>query len=240
MEKCYENLLKYFVFLCNLIFALAGACLVGFGAYVQINSGGLEEFIGSSYVIISTFVIVVGLITFFISFVGCCGSCNENSCMVYTYSGLLLLILLAEFGAGIAALVLRADLGTSLDESMKGAMAKYNDTEAATGAWDLVQSEFHCCGLRNSSDWSVKGPPEFHSGVLPQSCCDDAASNCTVSSDQVYSDGCEEAVNEFLETNIDIIGVVALSFGLIEIVGLVLACCLGDRIHRAKHYHRFD
>ena len=74
---------------------------------------------------------------------------------------------------------------------------------------------------------------------------------------QVYSGGCEEAVNEFLETNIDIIGgakssfgmrnlcsnnllilVVALSFGLIEIIGLVLACCLGDRIHRAKHYHR--
>ena len=60
MEKCYENLIKYFVFLCNLIFALAGACLVGFGAYVQINSSGFEEFIGSSYVIISTFVIVVG------------------------------------------------------------------------------------------------------------------------------------------------------------------------------------
>ena len=36
------------------------------------------------------------------------------------------------------------------------------------------------------------------------------------------------------------ISVVALSFGLIEIVGLVLACCLGDRIHRAKHYHRFN
>jgi len=183
---------------------------------------------------------VVGLITFFISFVGCCGSCNENSCLVYTYSGLLLLILLAEFGAGIAALVLRADLGTSLDESMKGAMAKYNETEAAAGAWDLVQSEFHCCGLRNSSDWSVEGPPQFHFGKLPQSCCADAPSNCTVRSDQVYSDGCEEAVNEFLETNIDIIGVVALSFGLIEVVGLVLACCLGDRIHRAKHYHRFD
>ena len=36
------------------------------------------------------------------------------------------------------------------------------------------------------------------------------------------------------------LSVVALSFGLIEIVGLVLACCLGDRIHRAKHYHRFN
>ena len=35
------------------------------------------------------------------------------------------------------------------------------------------------------------------------------------------------------------LSVVALSFGLIEVVGLVLACCLGDRIHRAKHYHRF-
>ena len=41
MEKCYENLLKYFVFLCNLIFALAGACLVGFGAYVQVWSSHL-------------------------------------------------------------------------------------------------------------------------------------------------------------------------------------------------------
>merc|ERR1719334_2450011 len=94
--------------------------------------------------IISVLVMLVGVITFIISFIGCCGSCNENSCMVYTYSGLLLLILLAEFGAGIAALVLRADLGTSLDESMRGAMAKYNETDAATGAWDLVQAESHC------------------------------------------------------------------------------------------------
>ena len=146
MEKCYENLIKYFVFLCNLLFALAGACLVGFGAFVQINANDFKEFVGSSYVIISTFVIVVGrssikkncssitstpdmniitikfstisirnigrivllsqfitiyylcpcpkvlykytsppgLITFFISFLGCCGSCNENSCLVCT------------------------------------------------------------------------------------------------------------------------------------------------------------
>ena len=60
MEKCYENLIKYFVFLCNLLFALAGACLVGFGAFVQINASDFKEFVGSSYVIISTFVIVVG------------------------------------------------------------------------------------------------------------------------------------------------------------------------------------
>ena len=33
---------------------------------------------------------------------------------------------------------------------------------------------------------------------------------------------------------------VALVFGLIEMVGVIIACTLGDRIHRAKHYHRFD
>lgn len=258
MEKCYENLIKYFVFLCNLLFALAGACLVGFGAFVQINANDFKEFVGSSYVIISTFVIVVGLITFFISFLGCCGSCNENSCLVYTYSVLLLIILLAQFGAGIAALVLRSDLGSSIGKGMKDAMGRYGEQEAATGAWDIVQSEFHCCGLSNSSDW--RGEAGFCEGNLPLTCCRTSTTvdmngsertdklsflskpvdTCTSDMDQVYPIGCLGAVESFLANNINIIGVVVLVFGLVEVVGLVLACCLGDRIHRANHYHRFD
>jgi len=238
MEKCYENLIKYFIFLCNLLFAIAGVCLVGFGTYVQVNSNHLQEFVGSSYVVISTFVIVVGLITFFISCLGCCGSCNENSCLVYTYSGLLLLILLAEFSAGIAAFILRSDIFSSLDGSMEAAMGKYNYDEGAKGAWDLVQSEFHCCGLTNYTDWE-RIPTFKHS--LPQSCCQDPASSCSTSDlSQVFSSGCQSALKDFLVSNIDIIGVVALSFGILEMIGVVLACCLGDRIHRARHYHRLD
>jgi len=52
--------------------------------------------------------------------------------------------------------------------------------------------------------------------------------------------GCLDEVNDILVDNLNIIGVVALVFALVEMVGIIIACTLGDRIHRAKHYHRFD
>ena len=60
MDKCYESVIKYFFFVCNLVFALAGLSMVAFGAYVQINSNLYKQFIGSDYVFLTTFIIVIG------------------------------------------------------------------------------------------------------------------------------------------------------------------------------------
>ena len=130
---------------------------------------------------------------------------------------------------------------------------RYNDTEAAAGAWDLVQvslsqkSSMCKAGLRWIGIWMYKswscsrsstvagwGTPQTGQWRAPLSSTLEnflslvvlmllpiVQSEVTrwiflpkmllfevlfVFAVQVYSDGCELAVNEFLETNIDIIG----------------------------------
>ena len=60
METCCESLVKYFMVLCNCVFALIGVVLIGFGAYVQIEAKDYLDFLGNNYVNTPIFVIVLG------------------------------------------------------------------------------------------------------------------------------------------------------------------------------------
>ena len=68
--------------------------------------------------------------------------------MVYTYTALVAVIILAQFGAGIAAFLLRGNLETSIDTNMVAAQQNYGKEgyEGVTGTWDWVQQELDCCG----------------------------------------------------------------------------------------------
>jgi len=225
------------------VFALSGLSMVAFGAYVQINSNLYKQFIGSDYVFLTTFIIVIGIIIFVIAFFGCCGSCSENTCMVYTFAFLLFFILLAQFGAAIAAFVLEIDPGQVLETNMEKALVDYGveDHEVITNTWDAVQEELECCGVTNFTDW--RQTERFQSGGVPDSCCKNKVSLCGqpgFDPSSIYTRGCLDLVNSVFVDNMSIVGVVALVFALVEMVGIIMACTLGDRIHRAKHYHRFD
>ena len=91
--------------------------------------------------------------------------------MVYTYSVILFGILVAQFGAGIAAFAMKGDLNDAIETKMVDGMANYGaeDHGGVTETWDFVQQEVHCCGVNNFTDWrSVEG---WHNGSVPRSCC---------------------------------------------------------------------
>ena len=91
--------------------------------------------------------------------------------MVYTFAFLLFFILLAQFGAAIAAFVLEIDPGQVLETNMEKALVDYGaeDHEGITNTWDAVQEELECCGVTNFTDWRQTG--RFQSGGVPDSCC---------------------------------------------------------------------
>lgn len=62
MENCCESIVKYFMVLCNILFALAGIILIGFGAYAQIAAKDYLNFLGDNYVNTPIFVIILGMI----------------------------------------------------------------------------------------------------------------------------------------------------------------------------------
>ena len=116
METCCESLVKYFMIISNIIFALIGTVLIGFGAYAQIEAKEYLNFLGDNYVNTPIFIIILGRFTnsnlksyflklslfllgaiiFVISFFGCCGASKESKCMMYTYGFFLFLILIAQ------------------------------------------------------------------------------------------------------------------------------------------------
>ena len=113
MENFCENLVKYFMVLANILFALAGVALIGFGAYAQIAAKDYLNFLGDSYVNTPIVIIILGMqinynfldvdiilliggIIFGIAFFGCCGAWKEKKCLLYTYIAFLVIILIAQ------------------------------------------------------------------------------------------------------------------------------------------------
>ena len=87
--------------------------------------------------------------------------------MVYIYSGLMVTILLAQFGSAIAAFVLKDDLTESIEHKMTAGLHNYNKTGYAgvTETWDYVQQSLTCCGVTNNTDWTAAQVK------TPASCC---------------------------------------------------------------------
>ena len=91
--------------------------------------------------------------------------------MVYAYSVILLIILLAQFGTGITAFVMKDDLKNAIDNNMVEGMDNYGKDAygGVTETWDFVQSELDCCGVNNYTDWwEMEG---WEKGMVPDSCC---------------------------------------------------------------------
>ena len=107
MESCSQSCVKYTVFVFNLLFALAGLIILGLGVYVKVGSQDYLDFLDSTFINLPILFIIIGSVIFFIAFFACCGACSERSWMVYLYAVMMIVILLTQFGASIAAFVLK-------------------------------------------------------------------------------------------------------------------------------------
>ena len=96
MENCCESIVKYFMVLCNILFAIAGMALIGFGAWAQFAAKDYLNFLGNNYVNTPIFIIILGGVIFAIALFGCCGAWKESKCLIYTYGSVLVIILIAQ------------------------------------------------------------------------------------------------------------------------------------------------
>jgi len=236
MESCCASLVKYFMVICNCLFALIGCVLIGFGAYTQIESKDYLNFLGDNYVNTPIFIIILGGVIFVISFFGCCGACNESKCMMYTYGFLLFIILIAQIGAGIAAFALKGDLENKIEENMVESLPHYIDTPEFTTTWDLVQQNLECCGVQNYTDWAETFKPNR---TVPDSCCKgEHEDECGVNYDvqKIYTEGCFSKFSQEFKDNLNIVGAVAVGVALAELMTVALAYCLGKRMGESGQF----
>jgi len=240
MENCCDSLFKTILLIFNLVFALVGLVLIGFGVYVQIDAKDYLNFLGDNYTNTPVFIIILGAIIFVVAFFGCCGASKENKCMMYTYGFLLFVILIAQIGAGIAAFLLKGDLNQAIQKNMADGMKNYGAPgySGVDATWDTVQRGFECCGVNSWEDWKNISTAGLPKQSVPDSCCREEEKDCgkKPTASDLWDQGCYDTFSEDFSDNIKYVGVTALCVAAAEFFIISLACCLGKKMGVSAQY----
>lgn len=232
-----SSMFKFFVFLINFIFFVAGCGITGLGIYLHVAMKGYFDILGESSMLHSSWIfIIVGIAVLIVGFLGCCAACTENKCMMYSYAALVLLILLAEIAVAVLALVYKGQAKEIVLTALKSGQQNYQGEEhdGVTKSWDLIQNTFDCCGVDNYTDW--KGKP-FQNGVettAPDSCCTNESEGCgagqlTIPAGSIHTEGCYPDFEEFVESKIFLVGGIGIGIALFQLISVIIACCLGHK-----------
>ncbi|XP_058794193.1 CD63 antigen-like [Phymastichus coffea] len=223
---------KYLLFLFNLIFAITGIVFISVGAVILIAYRGYGNFVDIWVFAVPVLMIVVGVVVFVTSFFGCCGAVKENHCMIITFSVLLLLIFALELGAGIAGYMMSNKVDKMLEKCMNDTLQAYISREDYRQSWDIMQYDLQCCGVNSPADWLKAG---FANNKLPHSCCTELPKNnpeCDMNDIKSNTEGCKKQLRNKIQDNGIILGGVGIGVALVQLIGVIFACCLARSIRR--------
>ncbi|KAK7864771.1 hypothetical protein R5R35_012267 [Gryllus longicercus] len=220
------SLVKCLLFIFNLLFVISGITILVIGVLALYPYKEYATFMDPKFAAGPIILIAVGSIIFIVAFFGCCGAIKENNCMLITYAVLLLTIFTVQLAAGICGYIYRHEVKRGAEKEIIKSMDNYNSDVEIRDAWNILQSDLECCGVDGPRDWSVKRIP------LPSSCCKhlDAEKMCKLSNS--YSIGCSSALKDKIEHFALIIGGVAIGIAFVQLLGVILACCLGRSIRK--------
>ncbi|KAG7208551.1 hypothetical protein KM043_014768 [Ampulex compressa] len=227
MESCGMSLIKYILFVFNLIFAISGIGIIAAGALVLADVGEFSHFVEVRIITPPIVLIAAGCVVFIIAFLGCYGAIKEHYNMLIAFAAALLIIFVIELAVGIAAAVFKKDFSMAMKDTLKESMKNYTDADKQ--AWDNVQNKLQCCGVDGPSDWTASN--RFF-GAFPSSCCADAQVICQIGLPDVYSEGCFSKLEMRVQKGATILIGVGIGIAFVEIAGIVLASCLATAIKR--------
>ncbi|XP_076995699.1 leukocyte surface antigen CD53 [Tamandua tetradactyla] len=208
------KLLKYVLFIFNLLFWFCGCCILGFGIYLLIHNNFGVLFHNLPSLTLGNVLIIVGSIIMVVAFLGCMGSIKENKCLLMSFFLLLLIILLAEVTLAILLFVYEQKLSDSVAKGLTRSIQRYHSDNSTKAAWDNIQSFLQCCGINGASDW-IRGPPD--------SCPKDP---------QVK--GCYIKAQLWFHSNFLYTGIITICVCVIQVLGMSFALTLNCQIDKTS------
>jgi len=196
----------------------------------------------------------IGAGVFLVGFLGCFGGMRADSSRnisLKLYFVLVKIIILAE----ITTIILMAIFWGSINDNVKATMfedvhTKYISETAPDSyskSWNKMQLEWKCCGSNNHRDYIDSNYTRTTENIVPWTCCvmsipggdkeNDVADidDCRREAGLIlpppvyrnlYSKGCYYALRDWIDRNAGIIIGVTCGFIGLQIVGLVMACCM--------------
>lgn len=251
ISRCVKYSLFFFNFLFWLVSGCLVA-IGGWSFLEEYNYKGLPAINNAFelFVRISIIVMVLGGVVFIISFAGCLGALRENRCLLKFYSYILLVLFLGEMALAIFAFVFPNQFIDIIQQGLsKELTVKYRDDDNLQNVIDGFQKEFQCCGMSDKGykDWSRniyfncsihnKSPERC---AVPYSCCRDPhnidnglvnmmcgyhmqnSSFVKDASDKIYTRGCIEAIQEYVQRNLNLVAGIFLTVSFVQLFAMYL------------------
>ncbi|XP_059193166.1 leukocyte surface antigen CD53-like [Centropristis striata] len=214
--------LKYTMCFANLLCFMCGVAVLSFGAYLMVNfkmaalTPTLASFSSANMLLVS------GIIITCVSFLGFLGALKENRCLLLTFFLVLFFLMLVELTAACLLLMYESEIGKMVNDDLTKGLARAKEKAGnSTNEWDVLQTQFDCCGVRNVSDWGNK---------IPASCC---VESCDSPNPTYRKMGCLEKMKTSFEENFLTTGISVIVLCIIEVLGMCFAMTLFCHISRS-------
>lgn len=257
MGSACIKVIKYFLFLFNLLFFILGGVILGFGVWILADRSSFIYLLQTSShsLSVGAYVFIgVGAVTMLMGFLGCIGAVNEVRCLLGLYFVFLLLIFIAQVVAGVLFYFNMDKVKQEMGSIVSKLIRDYKDgqEDSLQQGWDYVQAQGNCCGWISFYNWtenaelmnrttitypcSCEDRGQEHSPLVKKGFCEDTSSNKTQSGNSpedwpVYQKGCMEKVQAWLQDNLGIILGVCVGVAVVELLGMLLSICLCRHVH---------
>lgn len=225
---CGHKCLKYIFFTFNFLFFVCGAVILGVGLWVRFDNefqrrlndavktetGNDVPFDITSVYIALYIIIAIGGVLFLTGFLGCCGACCENSCLLGVFFTIVLVLFCVEIAGAIYLFVKKDTFRDEMNKWYKKAFVdNYQSNPDVKTFLDKIQSELKCCGAMGCQDYT---------GQAPSSC-----PSCTT---VTPVPGCSNVIYDRAMENVGIIAGIAIAIVAIELLAMIFACVLCSAI----------
>ncbi|XP_064620568.1 tetraspanin-5-like isoform X3 [Lineus longissimus] len=254
--------IKYLVFGFNVLFWFMGVgiCAVGIWAWSEKDVFANISQLTTITVDPALILIITGGVMFIIGFAGCTGALRENTCLLLFYCVAIGVIFFAELILGILGFVYKDWVKEQMKGEMTNLLIHYRDDQDWQNLIDWVQLDWlHCCGVDGAEDWDLNmyfncTSKSAEKCGVPFSCCrprpgeelinkqcgyyvrHPSQQSVSSLSEKIYTTGCLEAGEKWLEEHLIPVAGVAVGVALVQILGICFAQNLRSDIfaQRAK------
>ncbi|CDS42481.1 tetraspanin [Echinococcus multilocularis] len=229
----------FLIFFTSIITAIALA-FIGLGIYLSVVRNPILPLLLGETAYVNTYLLIcIGILLIVVCIFGFVAISKNDTPSLKLYATILALALILQFCAAAAAVIYyKLAYGWNADALILKMNNEYHlaDTDT-TRAVDDLQKQFRCCGARNYRDWHGTGfeikskiplnKTSTITSVVPSSCCIGPHAECgrIIHPSNIYYKGCMSAITDELNSTLFIICIVLLALAVVELVGMILACC---------------
>ncbi|XP_027867757.1 tetraspanin-33 isoform X2 [Xiphophorus couchianus] len=232
---------KYTLFFFCYCFWVVSAVLIAVGIYAKVAKE--KDVVDTLTVDPALLLIVVGLLMFLITFLGCFGALRNATCLLKTFLSILAVVLVLQVMERTETLM------------MKG-VVRYREDQDLENAIDFVQKKFQCCGVENYKDWSrnvyfecSESNPSLEVCGVPFSCCIHLQNQTVLNTmcgygmqqqqeaaarQHIFTAGCLQRIVLWAQKNLLLVAGLTAGLLLLEVCMMGLAAVQVAWIHRVR------